>query len=77
MLIESQLIYKGLLLLPPQREMLGRISRHSRATSGFAGLNPLKNQKLEAVEFKGHVQNSRKGSVVLVAGLGVCIGETC
>jgi len=53
----------------------GRILRHSRATSGSAGLSLSRNRKPEGNTLNGYARNSRKECADLVAGQAVLTAE--
>ena len=61
-------IYVKLYYLTNPRWKGGRISRHLRAMSGFAGLSPPKDRRPEAIISSGQSQSFWKESAVLVVG---------
>src|SRR6266481_8359423 len=70
-----QRAYKKFSFLTRRRGQNGRISRHSRAMSGSAGLSPSKNWKPEDSTLSGYARNLRKECAGLVAGQAVLTAE--
>jgi len=70
-----QRIYERFSFPIPLRGQNGRILRHSRATSGSAGLSPSRNRKPEGSTLSGYARNSRKECAGLVAGQVVLTDE--
>jgi hypothetical protein len=70
-----RLIYEKFSFLIRRRVQNGRILRHSRAMSGFAGLSPSRNRKLEGSTLSGYARSLKKECAGLVAGQAVLTAQ--